>query len=93
MVGGGGKGRYREMQAKHTNFNPPAAASSFPSCGLPIVVHCSARAGRSGTFCMLDYCVDELPDQQKVNMQGVVRKLQMQRTYVVDPWFKSHEIC
>ncbi len=73
----------REMQAKHSKFNPPAAASSFPSYGPPIVVHCSAGVGRSGTFCTLDYCIDELHAQQKVNVQGAVRRLRMQRAYAI----------
>ncbi len=64
-------------------FNPPSAASSFLSYGPPIVVHCSAGVRRSGTFCTLDYCIDELHAQQKVNVQGAVRRLRMQRAYAI----------
>ncbi len=47
--------------------------------------HCGplARVRHSGTFCMLDYCIDELHAQQKVNVQGAVRRLRMQRSYAI----------
>ncbi len=75
----GKKGR----EGKHSKFNPPAVSSSFPSYGPPIVVHCSAGISRSGTFCMLDYCIDELHAQRKVTVQGAVRRLRMQRAYAI----------
>ncbi len=68
---------------KAHQIHPPAAASSFPSCGPHIVVHCSAGVRRSGTFCTLDYCIDELHAQQKVSVQGAVRRLQMQCAYAI----------
>ncbi len=71
----------REMQAKHSKFNPPQ--STFPPYGPPIVVHCSAGVGRSGTFCTLDYCIDELHAYMKVNVQGVVRRLRLQRAFSI----------
>ncbi len=84
MGGEGGERQERGREVKHTKLNPPPAAeSSFPSYGPHIVVHCSARVRHSGTFCTLDYCIDELHAQQKFNVQGAVGRLRMQRSYAI----------
>lgn len=63
-----------------------------PSYGPPIVVHCSAGVGRSGAFCALDYCIDELKDQRRVNLQGAVRRLRHQRAYAIQT-DEQYEFC
>lgn len=63
-----------------------------PSHGPPIVVHCSAGVGRSGAFCALDYCIDELKDQRRVNIQGAVRRLRHQRAYAIQT-DEQYEFC
>ena len=68
----------REVQAQYVRDTKNMAPN-----GPPIVVHCSAGVGRSGTFCTLDYCIDELHDQKKVNVQRAVRKLRMQRAFAI----------
>lgn len=57
---------------------PPAVASQInseepePDQSLPpILVHCSAGCGRTGTFCTVDSVIDVLKRQRKENLSGV----------------------
>ncbi|OBT47855.1 hypothetical protein VE00_01453 [Pseudogymnoascus sp. WSF 3629] len=57
---------------------PPAVASQInseepePDQSLPpILVHCSAGCGRTGTFCTVDSVIDILKRQRKENLSGV----------------------
>ncbi|XP_077329134.1 tyrosine-protein phosphatase non-receptor type 9 [Lithobates pipiens] len=50
-----------------------------PSGGPPIVVHCSAGIGRTGTFCTLDICLSQIEDMGSVNIQQTVRRMRKQR--------------
>ena len=70
----------------------PSHGPPVPSHGPPIVVHCSAGVGRSGAFCALDYCIDELKDQRRVNIQGAVRRLRHQRAYAIQT-DEQYEFC
>lgn len=45
----------------------------------PVVVHCSAGVGRSGTFITVDICIQKLETTGLVDVKGVVRKLREQR--------------
>lgn len=64
----------------------------LPPYGPPIVVHCSAGVGRSGAFCTLDICIDELKDQCRVNLQGIVRRMRTERAYCVQT-DEQYEFC
>lgn len=55
----------------------------FPVYGPPLIIHCSAGIGRSGTFCALDYCIDELRVKGRVNIQHCVRQLRQQRAFAI----------
>ncbi|XP_018410149.1 PREDICTED: tyrosine-protein phosphatase non-receptor type 9 isoform X1 [Nanorana parkeri] len=50
-----------------------------PSGGPPIVVHCSAGIGRTGTFCTLDICLSQIEDVGSLNIQQTVRRMRKQR--------------
>lgn len=52
---------------------------SGPSTYPPIVVHCSAGIGRSGTFLTIDICIQKLETTGLVDIKGVVEKLREQR--------------
>lgn len=45
----------------------------------PIVVHCSAGVGRSGTFITIDICIQKLETTGFVDVKSVVEKLREQR--------------
>lgn len=51
--------------------------------GPPLIIHCSAGVGRSGTFMCTDICMHMLDDLQMVNVKSVVQLLRTQRAYAV----------
>uniref|UniRef100_A0A8C6L887 Tyrosine-protein phosphatase non-receptor type 9 n=1 Tax=Nothobranchius furzeri TaxID=105023 RepID=A0A8C6L887_NOTFU len=51
--------------------------------GPPIVVHCSAGIGRTGTFCALDICLSQLQDVGSLNVFQTVRRMRMQRAFSI----------
>jgi len=56
-----------------------AAASTLP----PIVVHCSAGVGRSGTLIAIDNLMQELEEEGKVHIYKTVCELRRSRNYLV----------
>uniref|UniRef100_T1PDP8 protein-tyrosine-phosphatase n=1 Tax=Musca domestica TaxID=7370 RepID=T1PDP8_MUSDO len=57
-------------------------AEKIPSYS-PIVVHCSAGVGRTGTFIGLDIIMQRLKNESKVNIYETVKKLRFQRMKMV----------
>ncbi|XP_058809412.1 tyrosine-protein phosphatase non-receptor type 9 [Phymastichus coffea] len=51
--------------------------------GPPIVVHCSAGIGRTGTFCTLDICISRLEDTGTVDIRGTVERIRAQRAFSI----------
>ncbi|XP_064169997.1 tyrosine-protein phosphatase non-receptor type 9 [Anguilla rostrata] len=51
--------------------------------GPPIVVHCSAGIGRTGTLCALDICLSQLQDVGTVNIYQTVRRMRTQRAFSI----------
>ncbi|KAK7869974.1 hypothetical protein R5R35_013742 [Gryllus longicercus] len=51
--------------------------------GPPIIVHCSAGIGRTGTFCTLDICISRLEDVRTVDVRGTVERIRSQRAYSI----------
>ena len=49
----------------------------------PLVVHCSAGVGRTGTFITIDSCLRELNATGAVNIQNVVQRIRMQRAFSI----------
>ncbi|XP_073723286.1 receptor-type tyrosine-protein phosphatase epsilon [Misgurnus anguillicaudatus] len=54
-----------------------------PSLVGPIVVHCSAGVGRTGTFIVIDAMIDMINTEQKVDVFGFVSKIREQRSQLV----------
>ncbi|XP_077285063.1 protein tyrosine phosphatase Meg2 isoform X2 [Arctopsyche grandis] len=52
-------------------------------CRPPIIVHCSAGIGRTGTFCALDICISRLEDTGLIDVKGTVEKIRSQRAYSI----------
>ncbi|KAM4675965.1 tyrosine-protein phosphatase non-receptor type 9-like [Discoglossus pictus] len=54
-----------------------------PAGGPPIIVHCSAGIGRTGTFCTLDICLSQLEDVGTVNIHQTVQRMRKQRAFSI----------
>ncbi|XP_077427534.1 tyrosine-protein phosphatase non-receptor type 9 isoform X2 [Vanacampus margaritifer] len=57
-----------------------------PPGGPPVVVHCSAGIGRTGTFCTLDICLFRLEDIGTVDVHQTVRRMRTQRAFSIQTW-------
>ncbi|XP_043379736.1 tyrosine-protein phosphatase non-receptor type 9 isoform X2 [Chelonia mydas] len=51
--------------------------------GPPMVVHCSAGIGRTGTFCALDICLSQLQDTGTLNVPQTVMRMRTQRAFSI----------
>ena len=51
--------------------------------GVPLVVHCSAGVGRTGTFVMLDSMMDRLKVEDSINVYEFLRQMRSKRMYMV----------
>ncbi|XP_023678582.1 tyrosine-protein phosphatase non-receptor type 9 isoform X2 [Paramormyrops kingsleyae] len=51
--------------------------------GPPMVVHCSAGIGRTGTLCALDICLSQLQDVGTLNIWQTVHHMRTQRAYSI----------
>lgn len=75
------------------NSSPNSSSVSF-SCNHPIVIHCSAGIGRTGTFITMDICIRSLEDTGRLNILSVVQKLRSQRAFsiqTVDQYIFCHK--
>ena len=51
--------------------------------GGPILVHCSAGVGRTGTFIALDMALEQADHVKHVDIAGIVNRLRQQRNSMV----------
>ena len=49
----------------------------------PMLVHCSAGVGRTGTFIGVDLALEQANDKGEVDIDGIVTRLRQQRTKMI----------
>ncbi|RXM33948.1 Tyrosine-protein phosphatase non-receptor type 9 [Acipenser ruthenus] len=79
---------FRSQVKQHQEAALQAFGSEWtgPPGGPPIVVHCSAGIGRTGTFCTLDICLSRLEDIGTVDVNQTVKRMRTQRAFSIQTW-------
>ncbi|XP_061627256.1 tyrosine-protein phosphatase non-receptor type 9 isoform X2 [Phyllopteryx taeniolatus] len=79
---------FREDVLQRQDVAVQSLGSSWkgPPGGPPVVVHCSAGIGRTGTFCTLDICLSRLEDIGTVDVHQTVRRMRTQRAFSIQTW-------
>ncbi|XP_049575717.1 tyrosine-protein phosphatase non-receptor type 9 [Syngnathus scovelli] len=79
---------FREHVLRRRDVAVQSLGSSWkgPPGGPPVVVHCSAGIGRTGTFCTLDICLSQLEDIGTVDVHQTVRRMRTQRAFSIQTW-------
>ncbi|KAM8841848.1 tyrosine-protein phosphatase non-receptor type 9 [Synchiropus picturatus] len=79
---------FREHVLQRRDAAVKSLGSSWtgPAGGPPVIVHCSAGIGRTGTFCTLDICLSRLEDIGTVDVFQTVRRMRTQRAFSIQTW-------
>ncbi|MEE6460316.1 hypothetical protein FKM82_000918 [Ascaphus truei] len=79
---------FRSQVKQHQTVAVQALGSEWTGhpAGPPIVIHCSAGIGRTGTFCTLDICLSRLENIGTVDVLRTVKKMRTQRAFSIQTW-------
>ncbi|XP_056136050.1 tyrosine-protein phosphatase non-receptor type 9 [Lampris incognitus] len=78
--------REHVLQRQEAAVQSLGSSWTGPPGGPPVVVHCSAGIGRTGTFCTLDICLSRLEDIGTVDVRQTVRRMRTQRAFSIQTW-------
>ncbi|KAG7461665.1 hypothetical protein MATL_G00193490 [Megalops atlanticus] len=78
--------RAQVKQHQEAAFQAISSDWTGPPGGPPVVVHCSAGIGRTGTFCTLDICLSRLEDIGTVDVKQTVWRMRTQRAFSIQTW-------
>uniref|UniRef100_A0A665WQQ5 Tyrosine-protein phosphatase non-receptor type 9 n=1 Tax=Echeneis naucrates TaxID=173247 RepID=A0A665WQQ5_ECHNA len=78
--------REHVLQRREAAVQSLGSTWTGPPGGPPVVVHCSAGIGRTGTFCTLDICLSRLEDIGTIDVRQTVRRMRTQRAFSIQTW-------
>uniref|UniRef100_A0A7N8XJN1 protein-tyrosine-phosphatase n=1 Tax=Mastacembelus armatus TaxID=205130 RepID=A0A7N8XJN1_9TELE len=82
--------REHVLQRREAAVQSLGSSWTGPPGGPPVVVHCSAGIGRTGTFCTLDICLSRLEDIGTVDIHQTVQRMRTQRAFSIQTWDQYH---
>ena len=66
------------------------ALRSWNNSQYPILVHCSAGVGRTGTFIAIDMALEQSNKEKLIDIPGIVNRLGQQRMKMVQTEVSQH---